>query len=313
MKAVIACLLLVLCVSSVSSCQDGRDLITGFLTPIKGEDFHLNDACLDAEFDQDLENLLEAVKANSLEQVVDIGKKILNETNVNCNLNEFKQLFNDYNKAFFSGYIGFNFFFYNGNFLVLVKKQLNNKNRTAYSDGEFGGNLFNLLVYGKIPYISENFLAEEELYDFQLTDDLVKDVQLFVEGLLIGVSTDPEHNQCRSDIQIFKNQLVNAVKEIAVAIQTRQNIVQSIFNLVNVIAGLPDFEGTCNLGQLKQNLASLKTKIGLMEVVYRLGSHPVPVFTSLQQFVTAIKISDFQSSGTGLGKFLSLALGWATY
>lgn len=314
MKVLLTLLFIVtitLSLNKVSACEEGKDLLNGFFTQIKGSDFHLNEECFDEEFDSDVKSLLESIKQLNLQTTVDLLKKIVSETRENCNLNDIQQLHSDANRAFFTGALLFNAAIYSQNILNIIKERINNLHPTAFEIGTFSGKITNILVYGKTPKFVSSLFLQNELVFFNL-EDALDEVEHFVDGVLSGVALNSQNNQCKTDIFSFKSQIVDSVKLIVESIKTRTNISDSILNLLKVIVALPDFKGTCNLDILKQSIKSLTSKIGLLSIVYRLGSSPLIVFADLQEFVVGIKQKQYFNAGEGLGSFITLALNWHT-
>lgn len=315
----------VFCFCLSSCCEDGRNLINGFFTAIKGSAFHLDDNCLDSEFDDDVQTLQQAIKDLNLGVAVQTLKTIFQEVRNNCNLSDAKELNDDARLAFVSGKMLFNSAIYSEAILVLVKNAINNKHPTPYQLGQFAGGVTSYLVYGRNPQtvaaLNNNFLYGEqqqmpaEIFDIfgkYSWDDILDNVDAFIDGVLSGVAVDPNHNECKTDIVGYRSQIVASVKTVIIAIQTKTDIVNSIFDLVHVISGLPDFKGTCNIDVLKNSLQALTSKIGLIELFYRLGKNPIVIFVDLQSFVDGLRSKQYESAGQGLGAFLSVALDWTT-
>ena len=88
--------LLLICMSMQSQIGlFGRDFLTGLLTTVKGKDFKLDDNCLSAEFDQNCENLADALKTGNLFRLISAASALKEELEKRCPSSDLTKIFND--------------------------------------------------------------------------------------------------------------------------------------------------------------------------------------------------------------------------
>ena len=144
----------IICILFISfSCQNqiglaGRDFLTGLLTSIKGPEFHLNDNCLNADFDKDSAILIEALNRKEYNVAMEFIGKILHDIVDNCPTSDLAQILKDtmaggpielYKKIHKHGV----------EVLAIIKEEFLVSNITYKNIGEATGRVIELVIYTK--------------------------------------------------------------------------------------------------------------------------------------------------------------------
>jgi len=296
--------LLLICMSMQSQIGlFGRDFLTGLLTTVKGKDFKLDDNCLSAEFDQNCENLADALKTGNLFRLISAASALKEELEKRCPSSDLTKIFND-TTALGVSEIMHRMVSHKQEMADILKEEIFKGKMTALTIGQFFGKLVNVIVY----QMSHNliFLGEVEYFSQE-------SVEQFVNGFFEGVSSVLfDQNKCFKDISVVKSNIVNVVKDLVNALKNKTQIVETFTKLIEVIMKLKDTSSNCNFLKLGTNLASLGTQIGIAKFGYKIVSHLSEVFNDVKGVYSGIESKDFKLAGMKFGYFVKLTLDYST-
>jgi hypothetical protein len=182
----------------------GRDFLTGLLTTVKGKDFKLDDNCLSAEFDQNCENLADALKTGNLFRLISAASALKEELEKRCPSSDLTKIFHD-TTALGVSEIMHRMVSHKQEMADILKEEIFKGKMTALTIGQFFGKLVNVIVY----QMSHNliFLGEVEYFSQE-------SVEQFVNGFFEGVSSVLfDQNKCFKDISDKCLQYLNALKK----------------------------------------------------------------------------------------------------
>jgi len=279
--------------------------VISFFDEVKGGDYKLDDKCLGADFDANVQKLIDAVNNTNTMLALAYGKQIYDDINASCPVNDVKQIAEDAQKDS----VPMNVMANANAIMKLLKEELNETTRDANNVGHFLGKLVNLVVYGK--KTDQRFLEIVEDVEFLATPQ--EDISAVVKGIFDGFSAVPvAQNRCSKDITGFNDQINKVVADLINAIQTKKGILDALMEVYKLVSSLPDFQGDCNFNKLATQLQSLKTKEGISAAAFRVVKNPIASVSDLKAVYEGFKSQNYYGAGLGLGKFLSIFLDYTT-
>jgi hypothetical protein len=281
----------------------GRDFLTGLLTTVKGKDFKLDDNCLSAEFDQNCENLADAIKTGNVFKLMSAASAIKEELEQRCPSSDLTKIFKD-TTALGVTEVMHRMITHRQEMSDLFKEEIFGRKMTALNIGQFFGKLVNVIVY----QISHNLIFLGEVQYFS-----EESVELFVNGFFEGVSSVAfDQNKCYKDITVVKGDIVKVVEDLVNALKNKSAIIDAFTKLVEVIMKLKDTSSNCNFVKLGTSLASLATKIGIVKFGYKVVSHLTDVVQDVRGVYNGVETKDFKQAGIEFGFLVKLTLDYST-
>jgi hypothetical protein len=281
-----------------------RNFITGFFTSINGVKWHLDEKCLNSDFNAYMNDISEAINEENFVKILFMADKIVEDIRNQCPVSDTIKVFDDFMSLIKGGELQELIINHSDDIIRLAKEQLSLE-LNPLNIGRFVGNIANIIVYNKthngLLIFSEKNYEDPNIY------------ALLLDGLLEGVSNVPiEQNKCNKEVFDVKPKLIEAIKSLHDAIKYRTNIIEAIEKFVTLINELKSLDIDCRFNDLSVTLVSLTSKAGIAKLFYRITVHAIPFLEDINSMHKSYEERDYQKTGQYLGKIIKISLNYYT-
>jgi hypothetical protein len=147
-------------------------------------------------------------------------------------------------------------------------------------------------------------LLEEMKNYFKSSEDLKQ----FIKGIISGLSKDSTvETQCIQDLEKYKSEIIQTISDLNEAIGT-SNFEKVYADWDKLIELSKVTENYCHLMDLIEDLLSLETLDGFLNLYYRVAINHVDIYSDIKNSYTDLKLGNFNQTGKDIGDIVKLAL-----
>ena len=284
--------------------KEGRDLIKGLMTTIKGSQWKLDDKCLGSEFDSNFKQLYDAIKSDNTITVMLLAKKIAEDVKSHCPYDDMNKILIDTIVLYENGGLNKNIINHVNDIIRLVKEEINSE-LTPFNIGKFAGKFINIVVYN----LSHNFLNFLELPLI----DLNEKYEQILDGFFAGISSVPiEKNKCVADLIKAKSKFVDIFDTIYDSIYENSDLFESFAKVYSFIQEMKKFNPSCKINELSNTLNSITGTFGITRLLADVVMNIVPIYDNTRKMYETYKSGDFKKSGKHFGKLIKIIFKYST-
>lgn len=310
-----------------------RHFVEGFLTTIKGDraKIQLPKDCLGIDQEKEFNEILENFLSENPLKAFMIAHKFLIELEINCPVNEIKELKNDLRNFFLKdrkslfeiitsqSHNLLNIF---QEFEIEIKKNTTIEEK-AETFGKYFGKALNKILYsgtydsnfvkflGLDDFFENNTLEQQQETQSQASS--IKPMALFVDGFFEGVSSVPyDHNKCHTDINQVRSNIVETFENFIHAIKTETGVIEAFMKIYELVTDLKGLDANCHFEALSLDLMALTSKPGIAKMFYRLSTHMISTMSDITSFYSNYRIKEYRTCGVSFGMLIKTGLNYST-
>jgi len=286
-----------------------RDFIKSFFEAITQNEYVLNEGCFGTGFDADLEKLMLTYQERNFLEAAMLIQKIWKEINAFCPVQDFHDVF----YKLFESVITKNVFKppvidHIIEILEIIRDELSEPVVNSANLGKSVGGIVRVLINKETPALK--FLQYQGA--FKIYDPVKLD--LFFSGIFEGIAKVPEVNNCKNDILVFKQDIIDIVEAFGGAWDAKDKtmlteVFKQIYELLKKIVAA---DKNCHFLELSLDLIAMTTVFGWIKTTGRLVTHMPSMLTNIKSFIDAVKAKDFKQDGFWVGKIFSVMLNYST-